>query len=218
MAQRKNEKIKFPRMFIEWEVTDRDGKLIDKGRKESQTWVGNIVRMLWQLFTGGTTGGFTTGTSSVVNTPSNIRDTSNTARPIGLTSTTINVYTGVSGGAGVLIGIVAGSSDTPVAIDQYDLVAKILHGTGTGQLFYNANTVEALSDTPPTYRFRIVRTMTNQSGGSITVREIGLFYQIIFSGSPHVAVCMLARDVLTTPITVPAGSTLTVRYIISHSV
>jgi hypothetical protein len=216
MAQSKNEEIKFPRMYIEWEVTDKDGKLIDKGRKESQTWVGNIVRYLWQIFIGVTTTSASVGAGE---TPISIRDTSNTARNVGVIGHPAGTYVGVAGGAGDLIGIVVGSSDTPLAIDQYDLASKILHGTGTGQLFYNANTVEAPSETPPTITFRVVRTMTNQSGGSVTVREIGLFIRLgRHVTTPYVYVAMLARDVLSPPITVPAGSTLTVRYIVSHSV
>jgi hypothetical protein len=214
MAQRKNEKIKFPRMFIEWEVTDIDGKLIDEGRKESQTWVGNIVRFLWMLFQGASL--TSVASRYQADTPAAIRNTANASRAMGLVSS-YSTYLGVGVGAGELVGIVVGASDAPVTIGQYDLVSKILHGTGTGQLFYNANAVEALSDTSSPYTFRVVRTMTNQSGGSVTVREIGLFIKL--STSPgDIYVSMLARDVLTTPITVPAGSTLTVRYIISHSV
>jgi hypothetical protein len=77
---------------------------------------------------------------------------------------------------------------------------------------YGTSTVEALTkDT--TWQFRVVRTFTNNSGATITVREVGLFIQV---NTPTKQV-MLARDVITSPINVPAGSTLTMRYIISHS-
>jgi hypothetical protein len=214
MAQGKNEKITFPRMYLEWDVTDKDGKLIDKGRKESQTWVGNIVRFLWMLFQGANV--TSVASRYQADTPAAIRNTANTSKAMGLVSSN-STYLGVGVGAGELVGIVVGASDAAVNINQYDLVSKILHGAGAGQLFYGANTVDSLSETSSTFTFRVVRSMTNQSGGSVTVREIGLFIKL--STSPgDIYVSMLARDVLSSPITVPAGSTLTVRYIVSHAV
>jgi hypothetical protein len=208
MAQRKNEETKFPRMYIEWEVKDKDGKLIDKGRKESQTWVANIIRLIWSLFNATT---FYDRTGNVyAPTVAVMRDTGNNTRRFGTTFAT------VVGGVGDLIGIVVGSSDTAYDPTQYDLAGKILHGSGAGQLFYGASTIEPLTETPPTFQFRIIRSMTNQSSGSVTVKELGLFIRLA-DETNNARFYMLARDVLTSPITVPAGSTLTTRYIVSFS-
>jgi hypothetical protein len=208
MAQRNNEKIKFPRMYIEWEVTDKDGKLVDKGKRESQTWTANIIRLIWSLFNATSSSGYTA--SVYTQTVAVMRDTGNNTRRLGTT------YASVVGGVGELIGIVVGSSDTAYDPTQYDLANKILHGSGAGQLFYDGVTIETLTETPPTFLFRIIRSMTNQSTGSVTVRELGLFIRLA-DDTNNARFYMLARDVLTSAVTVPAGSTLTVRYIVSFS-
>jgi hypothetical protein len=206
---------KLPKAVIEYEVRDKNGKLIEKGRFPAKSWVGNIVGLLSAIIsTWGATGGNPSGTY----TRSDLTDTGGTARHLGLCAGTTSAVTlgGCAPTGDTSAGIVLGSSDTPVSLGQYSLGALITHGTGSGQLTYGATNVETLSkDT--TWLFRIVRTFTNSSGASVTVREIGLYVRLGISSSPYWYSCMLARDVPTSPISVPNGSTLTVRYIISHS-
>jgi hypothetical protein len=104
-----------------------------------------------------------------------------------------------------------GSSDAPIAIDQFNLGAKIVHGTGAGQLSYGAMTVEPLTKTATTWSFRMVRTFTNGSGGVVTVREIGLVLAVPSR-------VLLARDLVVPARDIPAGGTLTVRYIPTQTV
>jgi hypothetical protein len=203
-------KINLPKLWIEYEVRDKDGKLQSKGKLPAKSWVGNIIGLLSSLIYGGTC-----PTSGSVGYPytsrADMTETGGTSQ--GITIWGNGVVVGGNAGIGVdSYGILIGSSDTPVAIGQYNLVSKIAHGTGSGQMSYGTSTVEALTkDT--TWQFRVVRTFTNNSGATITVREIGLFIQVT---NPTRQV-MLVRDVPTSPINVPAGSTLTLRYIISHS-
>jgi hypothetical protein len=60
-------------------------------------------------------------------------------------------------------------------------------------------------------RFRVVRGFTNGSGGTITVKEIGL---VIANQKEGLTLYnfLMARDVLGSPQDVPDGSTLTIRY------
>jgi hypothetical protein len=204
---------KLPKAVIEYEVRDKNGKLIEKGKFPAKSWVGNIVGLLSAILSTWST---TSGANAVA-TRSDLTDTSGTARHIMLGTGAGTATLGGCAPAGeASAGIVVGSSDTPVSLSQYSLGALIPHGTGSGQLTYGATNVETLSkDT--TWFFRIVRTFTNSSGASVTVREIGLYVRSGMSSSPYWYSCMLARDVPTSPISVPNGSTLTVRYIISHS-
>jgi hypothetical protein len=208
---------KLPKAVIEYEVRDKDGKLIDKGKFPAKSWVGNIIGLLsciistWQ-----------NAMSSYYATPpsrSDLLDTGGNARGIGLAAATSNYPTlgGCAPAGDATAGIVVGSSDMPVSIGQFSLQSLISHGTGSGQLSYGATTVESLTkDT--TWYFRIVRTFTNGSGATVTVREIGLYVRLgTISGSPYYTSVMFARDVPASAINVPNGSTLTVRYIISHS-
>ncbi len=204
-------KLKLPNLFIEYEVRDRDGNLLEKKRLKSQTWVGNIVCLLASLL------GFWESTTSVAayvtsTGRTSLLDTTNTARSILLRSVS-GAYHGAMAPAGVTTaGIVVGSSDTPVSIGQYALLAQIAHGSGSGQLLYGASTYEDVVKNASWF-FRLIRTFTNNSGATVTVRELGL-YCVLASGGQS---SMLARDVPPSPISVPNGSTLTVRYIISHS-
>ena len=205
-----------PKIWIECEVRDKDGKLIDKRRFRGMSWVGRIVE-LFSCIVG--SWGSSGGNYPIVYTKSDLKDTGGTYRHICFASSTSGMPIGGNAPAGeTTAGICVGSSDTPVSIDQYNLVSKIPHGSGAGQLLYGSSTAEDIVRTSNTFSVKFIRTFTNNSGETVTVREIGLFIRLGMYGSPHGYSCMLARDVLPTPIDIPNGATLTVRYIISHTV
>jgi hypothetical protein len=208
---------KLPKAVIEYEVRDKNGKLIEKGKFPAKSWVGNIVGLLSAIISMWLSADTTRYATSA--SRADLTDVSGTARGISISTATATGGATLGGSAptgDTTAGIVLGSSDTPVSLSQYSLGALIPHGTASGQLLYGPTTVESLSkDT--TWLFRIVRTFTNSSGASVTVREIGLYVRLGMSSSPYYYSCMFARDVPTSPISVPNGSTLTVRYIISHS-
>jgi len=205
---------KLPKAVIEYEVRDKNGKLIEKGKFPAKSWVGNIVGLLSALISlwGSTSSGW-----NAIGTRSDITDIGGTARGMMLGSYATATLGGCAPAGDVSAGIVVGSSDTPVSLGQYSLGALIGHGNGSGQLIYGATVVESLTKNSIWY-FRIIRTFTNNSGATVTVREIGLYVRLGLTTSPSYYSCMLARDVPTSPINVPNGSTLTLRYIISHSI
>ena len=104
-------------------------------------------------------------------------------------------------------GIFIGSGTTAESINDYKLATKIGHGTTAGTMFYNACTVSAASATATDVTFRVTRTFTNQSGGTITVKEIGLVSQNTSTGYYFLHL----RD-LTGDIAVLNGQTLTLNY------
>lgn len=211
MAKRKHP---LPRLFIEYEVRDKDGRLLKKGRKESQTWVGNLVALLRAIIATYVTG---SGNYYGILTPADLVDTSNTARPVALAGFSTGIYLGGRAPEGdTSAGILVGTSDTPVALDQFNLINLIAHGSSSGQLYYGATNVEAITK-GASWFFRVVRTFTNNSGGTITVREVGLFVKLGYNVSPGYYTCILARDVIPGGISIPNGSTLTFRYVITHS-
>ena len=207
---------KLPKAVIEFEVRDENGKLIQKGKFPAKSWVGNILGLLSCLVSGMTCTTSVGGYGGASRT--DLVDISGTARGLFMGCYASGSYLGGNAGAGVdTYGILIGGSDTPVALSQYGLGAKIAHGTGSGQMQYGASTIDTMVKNSSWY-FRAIRTFTNGSGATITVREIGLFLQLpISSASGGWAQFMLARDVLPSPINVPNGSSLTVRYIITHS-
>jgi hypothetical protein len=104
-------------------------------------------------------------------------------------------------------GIVIGTGTTPPTRTDYALQNKIPHGTGTGQIYYNRQSYELLTD----YSFRLNREFTN-AGSDLSVAEAGLQYNTYVGGSAHMY--LLLRDTFT-PISVTAGNGIRVRYTFS---
>jgi hypothetical protein len=105
-------------------------------------------------------------------------------------------------------GIVIGTGTTSPSRTDYALVAKIAHGSGTGQIYYNRQTYELLTD----YSFRLTREFTN-AGSDLLVAEAGL-QQITYIASSTGRAILLLRDTFT-PVTVTAGNGIRVRYTFS---
>jgi hypothetical protein len=104
-------------------------------------------------------------------------------------------------------GIVIGSGTTPPSRTDYTLVNKIPHGTGIGQIYYNRQTYELLTD----YSFRLTREFTN-AGSDLSVAEAGLIYNTCIAGTARTL--LLLRDTFT-PVSVTTGNGIRVRYTFS---
>jgi hypothetical protein len=103
-------------------------------------------------------------------------------------------------------GILVGTGNTAVTSDDYHLATMIAHGSGSGQLVHGSMTVQTPTFSGNDSHVILVRSFTNSSGADITVKEVGMAY---FDGTNSF---MIVRDVLASPITVPAGLTLTAQY------
>jgi hypothetical protein len=104
-------------------------------------------------------------------------------------------------------GILVGSDDTAVDIQDYSLNTKIAHGTGAGQLQYGAETYDYGGSDPNKYA-KILRTFTNGSGNDVTVKEVGLaVYPRTNSTSYYV---LITRDILPSPVTIVDGDNMPV--------
>jgi hypothetical protein len=210
--------LKLPTAEIEIEIRNKNGKLLELKRFPAKSFVGNFLALLSCVFKGGAMTSYTTGTTYYCvgrNDPVNIGGSN-----IGLTfflTGTGSVYAGCEAPAGSdVFGMQVGSGDTPVTMTQYSLQTKISHGTGSGQLLYGASTVEALTkDT--TWYFRVIRAFTNNTGASVTVKEIGLVVQFAAGANNTYTQFMVARDVLPSPVSIPDGAALTIRYKIQYS-
>jgi len=104
-------------------------------------------------------------------------------------------------------GIVIGTGTTSPTRTDYTLQAKIPHGTGAGQIYYNQQTYELLDDTT----FRLNREFTN-AGSNLSVSEAGLIYNTAISSNSRSL--LLLRDTFT-PVNVTAGNGIRVRYTFS---
>jgi hypothetical protein len=199
------------RLYVELELKDENGRVLHRRRFRSHSYLNQFIAMLRGIMYH-TFGSTNAGNTAVV-------DTSNTSRNYPSSSGYL-YYSGMPlncPSASSEYGLVVGSGTTPNTATTYALQSLISHGTGSGQLSYGSHTFEALTTSDSTIYFRIIRTFTNYSGASITVNEIGLYAKAYDSGNTARIFC-IARDVLTTGVTVDNGKTLTVRYIPSVTV
>ena len=180
---------------IELELKDNDGKVLEKRRFPSHTYVLHFFIAIASHF------------ASRSMTVTKIDGTATTTSP---TSTYAYYDLGANGGYGETTkGIVIGTSDTPYSPTNNSLQSIINHGSGVGQMFYGVQVIDAPQQITGGYRFVLSRVFTNASGSSITVKEIGIY--VYMCSSIYI---MMTRDVIV-PVTVGNGQSLTVRYIIS---
>jgi hypothetical protein len=202
---------------IEIEVENKDGKLLIRRKMRSKSFVANFLRII-NLYM----------KTASLPSPSSAYGTAFSAGVRNLSNTAINtvVLSNYSNYPAAVLFIAAPASEnaygikvgsgtsTPTAND-YNLVAPISHGTGSGQLVHGGVSVEDVIIDGNTTYFRIIRTFSNSSGGSVTVNEIGLIMRTLANFPNTWDNVLLARDVLSSPVEVPDGATLTVRYILS---
>jgi hypothetical protein len=112
-------------------------------------------------------------------------------------------------------GVLVGTGTTAPAIDDYAMETLIAHGTGPGQMQYSAVTFGAPTEDGSTSHFTVTRDFANNSGGSITVREIGLAVKLTDMATAS-RYFLILHDAVN--IAVPDGETLTVNYRIQATV
>jgi len=213
------------RGFIEIEVRDREGKVIQRGRHEMKSFTNNFLKIIEGFF------------NAYGNYPPRYG-----AMPAAKATVTVpdgsskdawtEAYTNARRGGGVAMatraganvdsyGIIVGSGTTPFNLNNYALATKIAHGTGSGQLVYDAMSLDDLgldtSVSPPVYRMRLMRGFKNLTSSSITIAEVGISARNYWKtdvGGLNDIVFLIARDVLPSSYTVPAGGSATVIIVI----
>jgi len=185
---------------IEVEVRDKNGKLLSKVKVPSRSYVLNFGKALYGLM----------ASINMTEYPITVQDTVNTGRNYPqLTSQNEACFYVKAGSGDDTFGVMIGTDDTAVSVNDYNMKVKIGNGTGSGQMVYGTSTLEAPTVVDSTIRWRLTRAFTNNSGASITVKECG----IAFKWRTYYA--LILRDVLPSPQTVPDGATLTLRYTFS---
>jgi hypothetical protein len=114
--------------------------------------------------------------------------------------------------------IQVGSGQQSNPYSAYSLAAPIANGTGTGQLLYGQPSV---SQTPTvsgsSVYFIISQAFNNQSGGGVTIAELGIVLNInmfnISAGAyQNFGYFLMWYDVLSSPISVPNGGSMVIYY------
>lgn len=193
-----------PKVYIGFEVRDRRGRVIYKRRERGHSWVRNYYVVLvcqagW------------VDMRQELNT--RIRDTGGSWGEYDNQFTYVKQDSWLEGGEGdTTKGIVIGTGNTPPSIDDYNLEAKIPHGTGAGKMEYQAQ-ADTVSETTATgWRTTLVRQFYNKSGASIYVAETGIIGELALAAVTWK--CLLCRNVHDPAVEVPDTGILTVTYTI----
>jgi len=138
-------------------------------------------------------------------------DTGGTSRTIagGDVSTTLRLSmvpytTGITTG-----GILVGTGTNATTISSFAMQTLIAHGTGGGQLSYGEITFVGWTTSGANSWYEISRTLTNSSGGNITVNEVGAVARMNATTTQHF---LFERTILGTPETINNGVAKTFIY------
>ena len=102
-------------------------------------------------------------------------------------------------------GIVVGTGTTTVANDDYKIETLTSHGSGVGQLFYDAVAFLPLAVSDNTMTIGIARMMSNNGASPIPVNEIAFY-------AAGVIPIMLLRDLVASPVILNPGESMLVAY------
>jgi hypothetical protein len=177
-----------------YSLKTKTGRIKRRATKKCNSFTGNFIKLLR----------VTMGKVYYIQLP----DYSNTLRDVYTSGLMFYVTGGVGDGT---VGIAVGTGVTAVDINDYDLATRIAHGVSAGELQYSAQAYTAPSSDATSTTLVLTRDFTNDSGGSITVNEIGLFSRPSSYGT------LIIRDVIT-PVAVGNGEKLTINYNIKTTI
>lgn len=190
--------LKLPKMKIGIEVRDPLGNLICSRKEDGHSWVRNAYNYLLAGIAR-VRGDGTANYSAGYLTTKDIAGSIYSAITHSLNEST---------GASVYISI--GTDNTAFSGNHYNLIsacsaASMSPGATSSPLTsYNSGT--------KTWTTLFSRSFTNISGGDVTVREAGLFMQLVYLFGPGLSTLLMARDVLASPETVALANVLTLYY------
>lgn len=193
-------------------------KLVQRYKAEADSWVRNAYNIAFMQL-GAINGNDTSFGAGYLNVKRADGGTiSHGAYPFGMdnAASMLTAPHGYTGAAGALFGLVAGTSDTTGSdFERCCLVAIIPHGSsGAGNLAYQAGETPTYAYTPGTLTLDVThkRYLNNNSGGTITVKEIGIYAQLSGLGGYGV---MVERTILGAPVSVLDTGQLLITYDIS---
>jgi hypothetical protein len=197
----------------EVEVRDKNGKLISRHHGKSHSWLKQFILMMmaeWQYSYGG---------GNPTSVP--VNDETGTWRnmpPDCLQDFQWNAWAINAPAGDSTYGVKVGGGDAPNTLQTYALASQIIHGTSSGQLIYGAHTIESvINPSGNDLTFRTTRAFTNNSGSSVTVKEIGIATKRKDQGATA-RTFLFVRDVLPSPVSVPDSASLTIRYTVKITV
>ncbi len=195
-ALKKTGRVLKPELSYKVEVTDKDGRVIQREEGPSRSYV-RQWNEIFQLQAGAVaSGGVVKDTSGATQTNAN------------RTSVCFKCDAGIGY---TLNGLRVGKSSTPVSISDYALGSPLAEGTGTDQVEHQLTYFTGPSVMGSTLSFTMQRAFVNHSGAPISgIQEIGVY--IFFTAAMYGRVALGFRDALGSPFSIPDGGAITVTY------
>lgn len=202
--------IPIPLLFVELMAKDKDGIVTGYYKDRSRTFNRNFYNAVFTALTGVTTSSGTFG--AAVLSMKNTAGTTKTIRGDSGTNVAVGYCLQSSASIGTT-GIIAGTGTTAESFENSALVTPIAQGTSSGQMSYNAVTAPTPTYNAGTKVWTCVyaRIMNNNSGGSITVAETGLYVSCLDSTGVNFT-AMTERTLLGATVAVANAGQLTVTY------
>jgi len=202
--------------FLKLEVFDKNGVLLTSHNQRSHSWVRNGYNFLFCNVAGKQTTDDTYAAGKL-----SIKDTGGTVRRGNVpspytTSSADDAGAGLRGAAGsALNGIVVGTGTDAESFEGYVLQTLIASGSGSGELDYSEQKTHAITYTGGTKVLKndLIRYFNNNSGASIGVNEVGLYYSMYVDGATA-RYSMQARDKQGATVTIADTGQLKVTYTI----
>jgi hypothetical protein len=199
--------IPVPQMHLGVQVEQADGTVTQHYNGRSRTWVRNFWNYMMASMGGvastGTT--FAAGSLGLKLADNTIANTNYSNGNAGYSLMFLD------GTQGANAGIIVGTGTDAESFDHVKLVAQILNGQANNQLAYSGHTpIATYNAATKTWTVATVRQFTNNTTAQILVAETGLLYRNAYN-----QMLLFCRDKLSSAVSVPLGSVLTVTYTLS---
>jgi len=194
-------------------VRDKDGKIVNKYKQKSHSPTSNFIGLMLPATWYNTTG----NTFELISTSNSTYN----YKPFGP-----NIMYGMnypnsnSNQQTYLINIMVGSGSQSNPYSAINLALPISNGSGTGQLLYSVPNIPIdIAINGSQAYFIVSQSYANQSGGTITISEVGLIINLGIHDSANnqdfTASALTWYDVLSSPISVDSGQQVVIYYTFS---
>ena len=187
------EDMKKERLWYSVVVRDRQGKVVSRERRKAHSFLEQWNQFIYAHIRS-------------VSAPT-VHDTGGVARTVAIHDQDFRMNAAANV---VAFGIVVGTGNTAVDIEDFQLETQIINGVAAGQMQHLICTIDDAVVAAPSCSFVVHRTIVNNSGGVITVLEAGIYMM----GGPTPYYFCATRDVLVAPQAVPNGGAITIDWTI----
>ena len=204
-------KIPVLKAYVELEVRDKDGKVIERRKQESRSWTRWAYNTLFCNLA--CVDGHIDDNLSMKDTGENVRSGDLPAVLFRDHSCKASIETGyaLAAAAGIdITGIVVGTGTAAESFEGYQLATQIADGTGAGELSHVQAEDYTVATDGTTKTATQVRYFNNNSGAEITVNEVALYVRM----SPGAYNYMTCRDLVSPGVAIPNTGQLKVTYTI----